>query len=50
MIKVLEHLSYEERLKKLGEVINVYKYLQEECKQDGAKLFSVVPSDTGRGN
>lgn len=32
MIKGLEHLSYEEGLRELGEVINVYKYLQEGYK------------------
>jgi len=28
-----------------GDLINAYKYLQGGCQEDGAKLFSVVPSD-----
>jgi len=61
MVKGLQHASCEEKLRELGpfslerrwlreDLINFYKYLEERCKAEGARLYSVVPSDRTRGS
>ena len=61
MIRGLEHLSYEERLRELGlfsleksrlwgDLIVAFQYLWEVYKQEGQQLFMRVDSDGTRGN
>lgn len=56
MAKELEHLLYVQRLRELekrryrGDLFYIYKYLKGECKEVGARLFSVVPNTTTRGS
>ena len=61
MIRRLEHLSYEERLRELGllslekkrlqgDLIVAFQYLKGAYKQEGEQLFMREDSDRTRGN
>ncbi|PKU42205.1 hypothetical protein llap_7501 [Limosa lapponica baueri] len=59
-IKGLEHLFHEESLRAgtvqpreenaQKDLINVHTYLKQGCKEDGSRLFLIVPSDRTRDN
>ena len=61
MIRGLEQLSYEERLRELGlcslekrrlwgDLIVAFQYLKRVYKQEGERLFTRVDGDRTRGN
>ena len=61
MIRGLENLSYEDKLRELGlfslekrrlrgDLLAVFQYLKRAYRKDGEGLFTRVCSDTTRGN
>ena len=48
-MKNIDKISLEKRRLR-GDLRNASKYLKGGCQEDGARLFSVVPSNRRRGN
>ena len=48
LVQLCDHLRKKRRLG--GELVSVHKCLKGGCREDGVRLFAVVPRDRTRGN